>query len=194
VIGFRAVEEMPGGVARGLVHPAFMTIVEVDPGAEFDDLAAIQVIEAEHPIGAAFVLRHGFSEFNADQRVGAFLSEPSPRTIFVIGQVVVAEKEDEYNYWFDVDDRKAPAGQPRVSHYHERLAYPGFIRATRLKRIRSRAQADLENNQPNYVTLYEVDSPRALQSDEYVAASKRPSDGLGLFSLVIRRTYLEIDG
>lgn len=46
----------------------------------------------------------------------------------------------------------------------------------------------------NYLTLYEVESPAALQSEAYSKApqSRRSAGGGGMFRLLIRHTYVEL--
>ncbi|HZR03956.1 MAG TPA: hypothetical protein VFA81_12390 [Burkholderiales bacterium] len=196
VLTCRAVDELPGAIAKGEFYPRFLTLVVIDSLAapadgELDRMASLGQSPGTHPM-----LRRSYIEFNIGQRTGGFLAESHPRTIFFIGQKVFRAKESEYNYWFDVDD-ESNRGTSRLptSHYRERLSYPGFIRGTRMK-LRELMEGDDDDQclVPNYITLYEVTAPWALQTPEYTNApqNRKSAGGGGMFRLLFRHTYLEL--
>ncbi len=140
---------------------------------------------------------HTFTELYPQNRQGKLLSEPSPRTAFVILQEVKPEVEAEYNHWFDVDDGSAGPGGAPISHLAERVSYPGFLRGTRFKVAANHDQpAKHTLINPNYLTVYELTHADALQSEAYTATMKNAGMGAKgsagrLFRLVVRHAFLE---
>jgi hypothetical protein len=61
--------------------------------------------------------------------------------------------EAEFDRWYETE------------HIPERLACPGFLSATRY----------LSETPPRYLAIYELDSPAALRSPEYLSLSERES-------------------
>lgn len=73
-------------------------------------------------------------------------------------------------------------------HIPERLACPGFVSAARLRN---------ESDSPGYITIYEISSPAALQTEEYLALKVSPSarttEMLGNSRVSIRQVYTVTD-
>jgi hypothetical protein len=193
-LAFRGAAEPPGGVRTSDQEPSHMTLVELSAAGPLFD-GSIAGAFARTAGLATPVLRRGFHEMDPAQRDGPFLPDGAERSVFLIVQDVPPEGESAYNYWFDVDDGSRPAGGP-MSHLQERLRFPGFVRATRLRAVPfaadgAEAGAVLRSN---YITLFELDSVEALQSDAYVASS-RPSPGRAPvkrpFRLRVRHGYAE---
>ncbi len=188
----RGVDELPGGVAKGRFYPRFLTLAVIDAASAPRDEDMRTLAGWPSPSASWSMLAASFVERNPGQRRGRFLSEASPRTIFLIGQDVFPDKDAAYNHWFDVDDGSR---DPPISHYDERLSHPGFMRGTRMRNAGNGApQASARTALPNYLTLYEVAAPSALQSREYTTApqNKRSAGGGGMFDLLIRHTFVEL--
>jgi hypothetical protein len=188
----RGVDALPGGKAKGEFYPRFFTLLVLDGDQVPDDGELAKVVGTPSGSIAQRLFARAFVEINVGRRRGRFLSEPQPRSLFIIGQKVYLGREADYNHWFDVDDGSR---EPPISHYDERLSYPGFVRGTRMS-LRKRGQNDARAAQlaPNYLTIYEVESPDALQTAAYTHApqNRKSAGGGGMFRLLIRHTYLEI--
>jgi hypothetical protein len=191
---YRGAREPPAGVKTCDQQPNQMALVELSGPAPAFDGSLLEIFSSARALGRP-VLCRPFYETNPAQRSGPFLAGPAPTSVFLIVQDVPPEQESAYNYWFDVDDGSGGGGSP-VSHYAERLRFAGFQRATRMRAVPfapdgAKAGAVLTSN---YVTLFEISSISDLQSEDYVAATRKSSARPPVqrpFALRVRHGYAE---
>jgi hypothetical protein len=77
-------------------------------------------------------------------------------TIMLVMMEVDAEHEDEFNRWYNEE------------HLPERLGIPGYISARRFK-------LEEGNEVLTYMCIWELEDASPLQSEEYKAQQRRPS-------------------
>ncbi|MCH7802292.1 MAG: hypothetical protein IIC24_12240, partial [Chloroflexi bacterium] len=68
---------------------------------------------------------------------------------------VPAEQEEEFNRWYNEE------------HLAERLSAPGFLNAARYEVV---------TNGPKHLAVYELDSPSALETPEYLRFHEQPTE------------------
>jgi len=199
-----AVSEFAAGRDLGEYTPSHTLVSELASADVLDTAEWKDARAALHRALAAIAgpvrvhIDKSFYEMHPGKRMQGVLAERAPRTLFLIVQRVDADKDAEYNYWFDVDDGSAAKyGGPVVGHLEERVSHPGFIRGTRFKALGTSHPA--AEDDPGYLTIYELESPAALQSDSYrgmMAATVATGDAarptLRLFKMPVRHAFVEL--
>lgn len=89
---------------------------------------------------------------------------------------IAPEHEEDFNRWYDEE------------HVPERNALPGFLAGRRFRAI---------EGGPKYLAIYEMDSPEALESEEYLyvageGMSEWTKRTVGRASNYVRNVYVEI--
>jgi hypothetical protein len=115
---------------------------------------------------------------------------PGTEIMFALGFDVPSAKEEEFNAWYNTE------------HIPAMNRVPGFVTARRFvaaeAQFRSRTSARLSG--PNYVTLYDLENEKVLESDAFMRERESPwrswiDTWLPLrFRLVVRRIYPEQAG
>jgi hypothetical protein len=86
----------------------------------------------------------------------------SDRAIYVVTLDVPAEQDEEFNRWLDEE------------HIPGFLACPGFLRCTRFRAEAIPGPVDGALAR-RYLNLYELETPEALLTDEYLAVTRAPT-------------------
>lgn len=105
------------------------------------------------------------------------------RAIYVVTLDVPEEQDEEFNRWLDEE------------HIPAFLACPGFVDCQRFRAedIPALVKSGIARR---YLTLYELDSPSALLSDEYLAVTRAPTPWTlrmrSHYQLGLRQVYRKI--
>ena len=89
---------------------------------------------------------------------------PDTKFIHVVGHDVPSDKEDEFNAWYNTE------------HVPGILQVPGFVAARRFKSVGTQLPpaAGGFSSSPKYLTIYDLESTDAYQTDEFAAMDGSP--------------------
>ncbi len=94
--------------------------------------------------------------------VGKAFLEPRSDVMLVVGLDVPQDKDEELNAWYNTE------------HIPARLRVPGFLSAYRFVARGEEISAGRKASGPKYIALWEVESEKVFQTDEYQEARNSP--------------------
>lgn len=110
----------------------------------------------------------------------------APKTLLVVLSDIRKEMEADYLKWYDEE------------HIPQRLAVPGFVRASRFEAGTPVFSAGLrmpEQQPPRHLAVYEVTGPEVLASEPYRRLIANPTEWTqrvrSTFDLRLRAAYVE---